>query len=253
MSYSVPLSRYRSPSDSRSSSTAIAGYESSSVGASTRRYTPSIQASTRSTSATAAANEDQYEVGKPALDDDAALLTVSVPTDSAKVEVNGRKTTSDGTLRQFMSRGLKEGFLYTYVVKVTYDHDGETKTESREVKLRPGDEERIVFEAPTGVEPAVEELSSADVPTEQVVTVVKLHVPADAKVNLGGNDTNGSGSLRTFRTTQLKAGDRWSDYTVRVTSKVNGQLVSKERTISVEAGSTNELSFDFDKSTVAKR
>jgi uncharacterized protein (TIGR03000 family) len=181
-----------------------------------------------------------HEVAKPAIDADAAMLTVEVPG-GAKVTVNGHSTSSDGTVRQFMSRGLKEGYVYTYVVKATFDVGGQEKTESKSVKLRPGDTQRVEFKAPE--QPKVED----------VVTVVKLHVPADAQVTLAGNATSGRGSIRTFRTKQLKAGQQWAGYTIRVSTVLNGQPFTKERTIDVTAGSTNELTFDFDNNAVAVR
>lgn len=194
----------------------------------------------------------QYESAKPAvetpeIDPDAAMLTVAVP-DDAVVTVNGHPTTSDGDLRQFMSRGLKDGYVYTYVVKVTYEKDGEAKTESKSVKLRRGDIERLQFEAPSVKD---EPAQPAEPAVDDVVTVVRIRVPADAEVTLAGNPTAGSGAIRTFRTKQLKSGQQWTGYTVRVTSLVNGQKVSKERTIDVLAGSTNDLSFNFDSSSVA--
>ena len=191
----------------------------------------------------------RYESAKPAIDSDAALLTVSVPHDQAKVTVNGHETSSDGSIRQFMSRGLKKGYVYTYVVKVEYEANGEAKTEEKSVKLRPGDNERVEFEKPA-------EPSTADVTVTKnadTTTVVKLHVPADAKVTLAGNETKGSGAIRTFRTTQLKPGEQWSNYTVNVTAVINGQSVSKMRTVNVVAGSTTELTFDFDSVSVARR
>ena len=86
-----------------------------------------------------------------------------------------------------------------------------------------------------------------------MVTVVKLHVPQGAEVNLAGNDTKGSGKIRTFRTTALKPGQSWKDYKVVVTARLNGQLTSRQRVIDVQAGSTKELIFDFKDNNVAKR
>ncbi|QDT09002.1 TIGR03000 domain-containing protein [Stieleria marina] len=192
-----------------------------------------------------------HEVRKPAIDSDAALLTVAVPNDSAKVTVNGHATKSSGSVRQFMSRGLEDGFVYTYVVKVEYDFDGQPTTDSKEVKLRPGQTEQVVFDAQqTTAKPATEDTTVVE--AQPVTTVVKLHVPSGATVNLAGTDTNGKGAIRTFRTKSLKAGESWKDYTVRVTATVGGQEVSKEQTVNVAAGSTIELSFDFDAADVAK-
>ena len=187
------------------------------------------------------------ESAKPAVESDAALLTVAVPGD-AKVTVNGHPTTSDGTVRQFMSRGLKKGYVYTYVVNVTFDVGGQQKTESKSVKLRPGDVENVEFVAPKPVEPVAPQPQPED-----VVTVVRLHVPADAKVTLAGNATNGSGTIRTFRTKQLKPGQQWAGYTIRVKTVRNGQPVVQERTVDVQSGSTNELTFNFDSDSIARR
>src|SRR5690606_15092338 len=128
-------------------------------------------------------------------DDDAALLTVAVPVQSAHVTVNGHETSSDGMVRQFMSRGLKDGYLYTYEVVITYDVDGVEQTETKTIKLRPGDMERLVFqqdanEAATSseAEPAADATDAeeptvdAKADTKEAVTetVVQLHVPANA-------------------------------------------------------------------------
>lgn len=114
----------------------------------------------------------------------------------------------------------------------------------------------MVFEAPSKEAAATDadDLTQAESERslEPVVTVVKLHVPENATVNLAGNETKGSGAVRTFRTTQLKPGQRWENYTVRVTAEINGQKMSRERTINVQAGSNNELSFEFDPTAVAK-
>lgn len=209
-------------------------YESSVVRTNYRTDSVSQRAAERHISAKPAASS---------IDSDAALLTVAVPRDDATLTVNGHKTTSSGKVRQFMSRGLKEGFVYTYEVQVTYTVGGEEKTESKSVKLRPGDTERVVFDAP----------AIAEVVQEDPITVVRLYVPSDAQVTLAGNATDGRGSTRTFRTKQLKAGQQWSDYTIRVTHQVHGQPVSKERTVNVAAGSTTELTFDFDDSELAQR
>jgi uncharacterized protein (TIGR03000 family) len=194
---------------------------------------------------------DRYEAAKPAVEEeaasegDSATLTVEVP-DDAVVTVNGHSTSSVGGVRQFMSRGLKDGYVYTYVVKAVFNVDGIEKTESKSVKLRVGDVERIAFEAPLGVDPA-------EPKTEDIVTEVKLHVPESAEVRLAGTLANGTGTVRTFRTKQLKAGEQWKGYTIRVTATLNGQPISKERTVNVSAGSTTELTFDFDDNAIASR
>jgi uncharacterized protein (TIGR03000 family) len=172
---------------------------------------------------------------------DSALLTVSVPED-ALVVVNGFQTKATGLVRQFKSSGLKPGFVYTYDVQVVYTVDGAERTESKSVKLRTGTSQMLTFAADAK---SAEETS--------VVTVVQLNVPADASVTLAGNPTQGDGNVRTYRTSQMKKGENWSGYTVRVTAEIEGQSVSEERTIDLVAGSTNELTFDFGLGQVASR
>ncbi len=195
--------------------------------------------------------DGDYSVGKPAMDDDAALLTVAVPVESAVVTVNGHETTSDGLVRQFMSRGLKDGYLYTYEVVVQYEVDGQPRTDKRTIKLRPGDMERIVF-SEIDEEADIEDADLGDVPaTSKPETVVRLHVPADARVTLAGNPTNGQGETRTYRTQQLAAGQSWDDYTVEVVADINGRTMVRRQTLTVSAGQEVDLNFDFTSSDLA--
>ncbi len=178
-------------------------------------------------------DNSRYEASKPvaeaepAIEEDAALLTVAVPSEQAKVTVNGHSTSSSGTVRQFMSRGLKDGFVYTYVVKVDYEADGKFITDSKQVKLRRGKTERLEFEPPAvEEEPEAEDVTETEQP-QKLTTVVKLIVPADAEVSLAGNKTAGSGEIRTFRTSFLKPGEQWSDYKVQVTAEIAGKSVTQ--------------------------
>jgi uncharacterized protein (TIGR03000 family) len=234
-------------------------YESSSIQSSYPVEGGIIMSKPQSLESSIAQSQTQYAAEKPTLDDDAALLTVAVPDDKAVVTVNDHPTTSAGMVRQFMSRGLKDGYVYTYVVKVKYTLDGKEVTDEKQVKLRPGNTERLVFE-PKMVESAdVQEPGRPEV-TDQVSTVqdkletvVQIRVPADAEVTLAGNPTKGHGTLRTFRTKTLKAGEAWNDYTVTVTVMIDGRLVTKQQTVDVLAGKRTELAFDFDATSVAAR
>ncbi|TVQ00072.1 MAG: TIGR03000 domain-containing protein [Planctomycetaceae bacterium] len=177
------------------------------------------------------------------IEGDMGILTVAVPED-AVVTVNGLPTKSEGPIRQFMSNGLEAGYVYKYVVEVSYP--GIAKPETRTVRLRAGAAERLVFNRPAGN-------TVAEAAAEHPETVVTVRVPADATVTLAGNDTNGSGETRTFRTRRLAAGESWSDYTIRVTAMVNGSAISQERSLELVAGSAHELDFDFDSTDVASR
>jgi len=180
---------------------------------------------------------------KTAVEGDMGILTVAVPED-AVVTVNGLPTKSAGPIRQFMSNGLEAGYVYKYVVEVSYP--GVAESETRTVRLRAGAAERLVFSRPAGD-------TVAEAAAEDPETVVTVRVPADATVTLAGNETNGSGETRTFRTRRLAEGESWSDYTIRVTAMVNGSAISQERSLELVAGSAHELDFDFDSSDVASR
>lgn len=211
-----------------------------------------------------AAAADSYSAARADLDTDSAMLEVAVPA-SATVTVNDRETTSDGSLRKFLSKGLRDGFVYTYVVKATFKVDGEDVTQTKEVKLRPGDVELISFnEKVSGA--ADDDQTDADMKSseeevaddamssnssDELMTIVRLRVPVDSKVSLAGNLTKGNGTVRTFRTKQLAKGDSWKDYTVSVTSMVDGQPITKQRTITVYAGDTKDLEFTFDSAALA--
>ena len=58
---------------------------------------------------------------------------------------------------------------------------------------------------------------------------------------------------RTFRTRRLADGEVWDSYTIRVTASVNGALITKEKTLRLEAGSAHDLAFDFESVEVASR
>jgi uncharacterized protein (TIGR03000 family) len=206
----------------------------------------------------------RYESARPSTESDEAILNVIVP-EGAVVTVNDHETESEGETRKFMSRGLKKGYVYTYVVKATFDRDGEPKTETKSIKLRPGDVELVSFHDSNLVKDPVDLIVKSTKSDEKliakstieeskdVVTIVRLTVPPTAEVTLAGNPTAGGGRIRTFRTKQLKAGQKWTDYTVAVTVVIDGTPVTKTKTIDVDAGTTNEIVFEFDDNTLASR
>ncbi len=167
-----------------------------------------------------------------------ALLTVNVPQD-ARVLVNGVATRSTGSLRRYVSRNLTPGFDYTYEVKAEVTVNGKPVVQTKTVQLRAGQQTELAFDmnSPTPME-----------------TSLTLHVPADAKVYLAGNQTRGSGAVRTFRTTKLADGQTWSDYVVRVVVDENGASRTKEESITLRAGEEREMTFNFniDKVAVAR-
>jgi len=90
-----------------------------------------------------------------------------------------------------------------------------------------------------------------DATTSQVETSLTVHVPESAEVFLSGIRTKANGPVRRFSTRRLAAGQQWSDYTVRVTVRRNGRLQTRQQSISLEAGESHTVRFDFDQAAVA--
>lgn len=165
------------------------------------------------------------------------LLAVSVPQD-AKIYVNGQATSSTGEARQYVSRNLQPGFNYSYEVRAEVVRDGRTVEQVKKIDLRAGETANLAFDFPAGGE---------------IETSLTVHVPSEAKVFLAGNATKASGETRVFRTTGLSSSKAWNGYTVRVELERGGRTIVKEETISLKAGQSQELSFDFDGDKVASR
>jgi uncharacterized protein (TIGR03000 family) len=163
------------------------------------------------------------------------MLAVSVP-DDAKIFVNGQATSSTGGQRQYVSRGLQSGYNYSYEVRAEAVRGGRTVEQVKKINLRAGETANLAFDFP-----AVESLE----------TSLTVHVPAEAKVYLAGNPTKASGETRIFRTTGLTSGKAWESYTIRVELERGGRTLTKEESITVKAGESQELRFDFEGDQVA--
>ncbi len=171
-----------------------------------------------------------------------ALLNVSVPAE-AKIFVNGAATTSSGTERQYISRGLKSGDHYTYEVRAEINRDGQTVTETKTVALTAGEQAGLSFNFDSN--------QNAPVAAGKNETKLTLHVPADAKITLAGHDTTSTGDTREFTTTKLAAGVEWNDYTIRVVANIDGHEVTKEETIKLIGGQSQDLTIDLAAPSVA--
>jgi uncharacterized protein (TIGR03000 family) len=158
--------------------------------------------------------------------------------DDAKIFVNGTATSSTGAARQYVSRGLQNGFNYTYEVKAEVVRDGKTVEQVKTINLRAGQTAELAFDFPAA---------------DAVETALTVNVPADAKVYLAGNPTNAKGEKRVFRTTGLSSGKAWDSYVVRVEFEQDGETVTQERTISLKAGQSQELTFPGEVEKIATR
>jgi uncharacterized protein (TIGR03000 family) len=158
------------------------------------------------------------------------VLAVRVP-ENAKIFVNGRATSSVGSERQYVSRNLESGFDYTYEVRAEMTRDGKVFTQTKTVSIRAGETSELAFNVPTGQNPE---------------TTLTLHVPENAKVYLAGRLTKATGTTRVYRSSVLADGEEWNDYVVRVEYEIDGQLVAKEKTLTLRGGDRRDMAIDLD-------
>jgi len=167
------------------------------------------------------------------------ILSMDVPED-ARVYVNGILTKTPGAHRQFISRGLASGYQYTYNVRAVVHRDGKELSDSQVVRVEAGETADLAFNFDRAT-------------TSPVPTTLTVHVPKDAQVTLEGRETNATGSVRQFTTTELAKGAEWNDYSLVVTLKRDGRVETRRKTINLVGGESRELSFDFGPERVAAR
>jgi uncharacterized protein (TIGR03000 family) len=73
---------------------------------------------------------------------------------------------------------------------------------------------------------------------------IVLRLPADAKLTIDGSATKSTDSLRTFVSPPLQAGKDYQ-YALRAEVMRDGKKVERTRDVSVRAGQTSEVNFDF--------
>ena len=150
---------------------------------------------------------------------------------SAKVFVNGRETTSVGSVREFVSRGLEPNKSYRFEIQAEVEGvDGEMLVESKSIVVTAGERQQLDFAFSDQARP--------------IQTAVTLNVPENAQVLLAGNPTKATGTSRTFRTSQLVPGQSWDDYEIEV--RVGDEI--KRKSIRLIAGDNLQLTFAFDDS-----
>ena len=161
---------------------------------------------------------------------DTAILNLRVPTD-AVVYVNGKRTSTPGEFRSYVSRNLEAGKNYSYEVRAEVERLGETITRTKVVELAAGVNKTFELDFDQAAE---------------TITSVTLFVPEDAVVTLGGVETGATGPMRYFSTNTLEPGDQWKAYQVSVTVERDGEQITRKRYVDVNAGDSVNLRFDFD-------
>ena len=103
--------------------------------------------------------------------------------------------------------------------------DGKELTLAKNVSLRAGKRTAVNFDF-----------------DQPVLTQLTVKVPQEAKVELCGNNTSAIGSIRNFKT-KLQPGKVWEDYSIKVTFEQDGELVTKKRSLTIEAGEKYVVDF----------
>jgi uncharacterized protein (TIGR03000 family) len=80
----------------------------------------------------------------PTANDLPVVLTFVVPQ-NAEIWIEGTKTNSQGSVRQFVSPSLKSGQNYMYSIRVRLQRDGKDVDETRTLAVRGGDSVRVDF------------------------------------------------------------------------------------------------------------
>ncbi len=194
---------------------------------STYESTPAIQGSSMNNGSNYSNSAMQVQ---PSVDQSEIHLNVAIPSD-ARLFVNGNATTSQGTNRHFVSRGLEAGGSYKFEIRAERIIDGQLVEEFKTLVLVAGRSQEVAF--------------ALVAPNAKAETVLTLNVPADAQVVLAGNTTKTGGELRTYRTKELTNGQVWEDYTIVVTH----QGITKEKTIRLIGGDELQVSFNFESNT----
>ncbi len=167
------------------------------------------------------------------------ILAVDVPED-ARVYVNDILTKTPGTNRQFVSRGLADGYQYTYKVRAVVERDGKELSETQVVRVGAGQTADLAFKFDQAL-------------VSSVPTTLTLHVPDGATVTLEGHKTNATGQVRQFTTTELAKGAEWDDYNVVVSLERDGRVETRQKTINLIGGEPRELTIDFGPDRIAAR
>ncbi len=162
-----------------------------------------------------------------------ARLRIHLPAD-ALVFVNGKRTKTTGTTRSYLSRNLAVDQMYPYEVKAVVVREGKELVQTKVVDMTAGFDKSVEFSFNEDSE---------------VLTSLSLSVPADAKVVLGGSETSTNGSFRYFSTKTLAKGQSWSNYDVVVSVVRDGKDVTRRQVITLAAGDSQQLNFDFGDAT----
>ncbi len=245
-SYSMPVETsmsYESSSNCCGGDGVVSGsvMDGSAVEGTVVEGVPLESAAPAEASKTDAGAGEKVDAPTPASDDEASLssdstlISVAVPAD-AEVFVNGYRTRSSGEARRFISSGLEAGKAYEFEVRAVAQRGDREVNDVKKLRVTAGDRTHVAFDFAQA---------------EDVESTLTLHVPENAQVVLAGTLTRIGGTTRVYRTTSLDTDETWDNYTVQVSWEVDGQKVSREKSLTLVGGKSLELSFESDDAAIA--
>ena len=79
---------------------------------------------------------------------DKALIVVKLPTDDAKLTIDGDATKATGQVRRFVTPALKAGSTYSYVFAATWIENGKKQKSEQKVRFKAGQVVEVTFPPP---------------------------------------------------------------------------------------------------------
>jgi len=167
---------------------------------------------------------------------DAARLVIHLPAD-AKLYANGQLTGLSSSERIFMTPTLEKGRDFQYSLKVEYARNGKTVTDTRNVRVRAGEESFVEF--------------GAQAPS--VISNIRFVAPEGANVYVDGNRQALPAGTREFKTPELAPGAEYA-YQFRAEVTKNGKKFEQTQRVVFKAGEPVTVDFsDIDSLRTASK
>ena len=167
-------------------------------------------------------------------------LGVHVP-ENATVFVNGRRTDSEGTYREFELHTRKP--RHSYRVRAVASDNGREFDQTKVAILTARRSGEISFDFDsTAVSNAPREPTDAGQQLTQKSSLT-VRVPDSATVYVNGRRTNSTGIHREY---ELRTRKSRHSYRVRAVVNKDGLEVSETKLVILDPGSSTKMSFDFD-------
>lgn len=166
---------------------------------------------------------------KTSVDEDRATVIVEVPADTG-LFVQGQSVPMTSTTRTFTTPELEPGRTYYYNMKAVGDRNGLLVSQTKQVAIKAGETVRVEFR---------------DLQAESGAAVARVSVrlPEDARLFVDGVACPLKSSKREFDTPKLEPGQKYS-YTLKAEVVRDGQTLSEEKQVILQAGRKVEVDFN---------